>query len=178
MLKFRNPQMRPMGGRYFYRVPETGVNLERLSMDQLLAALREHYALNSIPAPAELPAIVEDYMCARLPEGFCTGTGERKLHFLSLHDIRENTLRAMKRGLVDPAEAKRRLSIVMESPTNDRALCTSCAGLVQWAKRLVNRPLPGDEWLGVSTEDFTALTARIHFADDPAQPMCWSTQDG
>ena len=148
----------------------------------LLTLLNEHYAANKIAVPANLRELVEDYICRHVPEGFCNGDGSKNAtHAVTLADIRTNTQKLMDGGLVTPGEASRRIDICLACAYNDRRLCPSCVGLVAWAKKLVNRSLPRDEWLGVCGIDASALPAKVHMkqiAEDARYPApCWVGKD-
>ena len=170
--------MIPPGGMYFYRVPETGIEFKYPTFSRLLQAVGEHYASNNIGIPPDLKAVIEDYICRHVPVGFCSNPEEGSdTTAVSLSDIRNATTALLPAGLATPGEAKRRLDICLACQYNDRRMCPTCVGLVDWAKHLVKRSLPRDEWLGVCGIDATALPAKIHIKkvpDDPAYPdTCW-----
>lgn len=180
MLRFRVHRIMPPGGRYFYVVPDTEVELTAASMSQLLNKVRMHLAENGKPLPDNLASVVEDYICRHVPPGFCYGDDEGRPHarIVTLGGIRENTIRIARHSrLVDPGEAKLRLERCSKCPMNDRRLCPSCVGLIAWARNLVKRSCPRDEWLGVCAVDITALAAKIHVASVPVvsgyPDTCW-----
>jgi|LSQX01.2.fsa_nt_gb hypothetical protein len=178
MMKFKSKRIVPPGGQYFYQTPETGVAFASPTFTGLLSQLYEHYKSNNIPTPVNLPELAEHYMCARLPEAFCVGEGERTARATTLRDITKATEQLVSGGLVAEDVARMRLDVCLKCALNDRQLCSSCTGLMHWAKRLVRRSLPRDEWLGVCSADITALPARIHLRNTPEgveyPEHCWA----
>lgn len=146
-------------------------------MRGLLFKLYQHYKLNDLTVPENLQELIEHQMCQRLPEGFCVGVGERTHRAVTLTQVRERTQALLGEGLVTPGEARRRLDICGECKYNDRRMCSSCVGLVDWARRLVKRNTPRAEWLGVCGIELTALAARVHLKANPDAegypPNCW-----
>ena len=140
MQDFRVTNVVPPGGRYFYEVSETKVFMEDFTMNQLLTRLGAHYTQNHLPVPEGLREIVADFMCRRLPTGFCTGDGPPVgVQIYTVADIRERSRRqaTLSTGFVLPAEAVERAKICANCPKNDRSICPTCSGMVAWAIRLV-----------------------------------------
>lgn len=183
MLAFRVNNIVPPGNRYFYVVEETGVEVEAFTPSALYERLRMHYTENQLAMPSDIEARVMDFMCRRLPPGFCYGTddGRPRAKVLTLQQIRESTSALVRvGGRVDPGVARQRIAICGRCPKNDRSVCPTCVGLVAWAKRLVRSTFVGvDEWLGVCAVDGTALPAKVHVRDIPENPeypeTCWRT---
>lgn len=178
--KILNRRIVPPGGRYFYRVPETGMEFNHPTSQGLLQAVRGHYAANQIAVPANLWDLIEDYICRHVPESFCSGRGT-SVRTITLHEIRTNTQKLLARGRVTPGEASRRVDICLQCEFNDRRMCPTCVGLVAWAKRLVASSVPRDEWLGVCAVDGTALPAKIHLCPRRGEgeypTACWVGKD-
>jgi len=183
MLNFRVRNIVPPGGRYFYEVADTKVMLEDLTLSGLLGRVRKHCIDNGLAVPKDLEAIVLDFMCRRLPEGFCYGDldGRPRARVFTLQDIKARTLNlATGNPRVLVGEAQRRARICGQCKKNDRSVCPSCIGLVSWARRLVGQQLGAiDEWLGVCLVDGAALAAKIHLKNVPPDEEypdnCWRT---
>lgn len=181
MLKFKIKNIIPPGGVYFYEVPETKVVLKKSSMRELLSSIEAHLTANDHPVPKDLRALVEDYICRNVPEGFCFGdAGDRpRARVVTLESIQAGTKAAVKAGggLVDPGQARKRVDNCSACKHNDRRMCPTCIGLVSWARRLVGTECPRDQWLGVCDVDSVALPAKVHLkkvAENPDYPpSCW-----
>lgn len=181
MLRFRVSRVVPLGGKFFYEVPETKVLLQHPTRSKLIYMIRAHYAENGLDTPANIEALLEDFMCRRMPESFCHGDdeGRGKVRALTLPMIRKNTLAlAENNPRVDPGDADVRARICSTCPQNDRTMCPSCVGLTEWARKLSGRTLSGlDSVLGVCRVDCTALSAKVHMSevpDDETYPdNCW-----
>lgn len=180
MLRFISQRSVPPGGMYFYQVPETKAYFRHPTMQVLLAQVQAHLTENTLPIPPDLEARVQDQMCHFLPEGFCFGdTDKPRQKFVSLADIRKATA-DLHRGntKVDPGEAERRARTCSNCSSNDRAACTSCTGMTEWARKLVGATLSGlDSALGICKIDCTALSAKVHLSripDSAEYPEnCW-----
>jgi len=185
--RFRSQRSVPPGGLYFYETPDTGVVLQAFSKTELCDAVRGHYAENGVPPPSrrDLVALVEDFMCRRLPAGFCWGSGPRE-RVLTLGQLRSATHDAVRaaRGRVSPGVVERRMVVCGNCGSNDRAACPSCVGLTEWALRLVGAVSrkPMDDWLGICAVDGVVLSAKVRLdyesptGDHPQQ--CWLGEAG
>jgi len=181
MLEFRIRNIVPPGGCYFYEAPETGVRIEGLTWTGLRTTINKHYGDNGLQVPPDIEARIMDFMCRRLPAGFCTGSddGRPRARVTTLQQIRQATQTlAAGNPRVAPGEARRRAETCGKCPGNDRSMCPTCVGLVSWARRLSGAQTGAiDEILGVCTVDGTALAATIHFRnfpEDEAYPdNCW-----
>ena len=179
MLEFRSTRVVPPGGRYFYEV--AGTLLQDLTMSGLLRIIRAFSESRKLSVPDDLEAAVEDYMCRRLPEGFCRGTldGRERYKVITIDGVRKATM-ALAAGnpRVTLGEARRRAEICSQCGQNDQTMCPSCVGLVTWARRMVGQSLGAvEEWLGVCLVDQVALSAKIHMKNIPEHDgypdNCW-----
>jgi len=166
---FRSIETVPPGGRYFYEVPETKVYLEGYTYRGFLEKVRSHYVDNGLPAPGDIGQIVQEFMCAYLPAGFCEpGPNEGpRPKIYTIAEIKQITARGMqdtRRQLVSPGEALLRIDRCLACRNNDRSMCPTCVGLNSWAARLTGRRTT--EWLGVCLADGMALVARVQFKDN------------
>ena len=177
--RFRDPRIVPPGGRYFYEVPETKAYIEAPTRGGVITAIRAHYEVNSIPVPTNIDEMLQEFMCRRLPKGFCLGA-EPTIKVVTLAKIRAKT-EAMVRaggGCVSPGEARRRAGVCGSCLKNDRTLCPTCVGLVAWGLRAVRqRPLGFEAWLGVCAVDVTAVSAKVYVNNvshrEEAPEGCW-----
>jgi hypothetical protein len=168
----------PVGGSWFYTVPETGLQIEdRMSLAGVVAKVQAHYAANSLPAPENLPAIIEDYICSRMPSGVCSGGSPnvRSLDFFSVLGATELLVQRIVKGsgiYVTKEEAARRASICATCPNNLQHMCTTCNGLRTTFQKLVaNRTTPFDPKLGVCSACGCGLHAKVHIDKKYLPPM-------
>ena len=76
-----NMTNQPPGG-WKYRVPETGQEFTEPSLDALIQKLLAHYKANGYAPPADLPHLIEDYICNKQPD-YCTGNDPIKPKFIA-----------------------------------------------------------------------------------------------
>jgi len=167
MLKFRVRNVMPPGGKYFYEVPETKAYFDGFVMDALLETIREHYAANRLDAPAELAALVEDFVCRHVPEGFCFGESDQpRAHVATYWQIKNRTKKATEAGLVPGRVAERRAGVCVGCPLNSHAICPTCTGIRDWARQLVEyRSTFEDLKLGTCEATALYLPAVVHAAE-------------
>jgi len=181
MLEFRIKNIVPPGQDYFYEVE--GEPLVSRSRAGLVAKIEAAYqALGSRP-PADIWARVEDFMCRRLPEGFCTGSddGKPRARVLTIQQLRTGTEQEVARstGKAPPALVRMRAETCNRCRYNNRAMCPTCSGINQWAARRVGSPsVPASfNWLGVCEVSGTALVAKVHLeglrTGDGYPEECW-----
>ena len=74
-MKLKNPKDAPPGGFYFKT--DTNATIRSSSLRDLIIAVENRYAADGIPLPSDLSQIIEDQICARLPNGSCwKGAGD------------------------------------------------------------------------------------------------------
>lgn len=186
MLQFAHPLRVPIGGKYFFVIPETRDYIEAPTRIDFFVKLRRAYAFANLVCPADIEAIVEDYICRLLPEGFCSGDdeGRPRAKVYTVNQIREATTEMVHQGdcVESQAVAAHRAETCVQCPMHDRQSCTSCSGLSSWANRLVGRSLLAQnvsaEWLGICKVDGTMAQAKVFAsklrgsADYPE--TCWA----
>jgi len=185
MLNFRVKNIVPPGGQYFYEVE--GVQLTMPSRMKLREAVYQVYRKAQEAVPDNLEALMEDYMCRRLPEGFCTGTddGRPRAKVATIQGIRRDTenMVSLSTGFAPPTKSKFNATKCMSCPMNNRNMCTTCSGVNAWASRRVGRPdTPAIfNWLGICEVDVTALAAKVHLEglpnNDEYPDTCWVRED-
>ena len=174
MAKFRRPNQFPPGGAYFYTVEKTGRFFEsRTSLRAIAREVSEHLGVNGLPVPAphEMELEIQDYMCKRLPKGFCDdkSAGVPGIDFFSI--IKATELLVNKRTKPDfyvtQNEANRRASICQHCSLNLRSYCTACNGMKQTFAGLIGgrRATHYDDNLGVCAACGCGLSAKVHVND-------------
>jgi hypothetical protein len=183
MLEFRVKNVVPPGGQYFYEVE--GMVLQDPTKTGLRTRINQAYAAMGKIVPADIGARVQDFMCRRLPEGFCTGSddGLPRAKVLTIHDIRKNTDKMVRATEpAPPSKTKFQARACNQCPKNNRSMCPTCSGINAWASRRVGRPNTPAEfsWLGVCEVDGTALAAKVNRQGLPANEEypaeCWITE--
>jgi len=183
MRRFRVSNVVPPGGKYFYTTPEDGLWFSEPSMVVLMAKLSRYYTDSPYELPTNLAELVEDYMCAHLPPGFCNGGDVSPTRLITLTEIKDATTKAIQATdtRVTPGEAAARARICASCPKNNKSMCPSCVGLVAWAERKVGRRLTGtSDWMGVCEVDTVAIPAKIHLASegcDGYPEHCWKVKE-
>lgn len=181
MMTFANDRTIPPGSRFFYEVPETKVVLSFLTRSELFHSIRKHYGENNLAAPEDLEKRVIDFMCCRLPKGFCIGAPETGPlhHAITMSQVKQHTVDlASSTGRVTPGEAKRRALICGACPLNDRSGCPTCSGLNAWASKIGGVPVPGGAtYLGICSVDGLAMSAGVALESAPVARKppenCW-----
>jgi len=68
-------------------------------MRELIIKVGRYCSEYKVDAPeGDLRAVIEDYMCRKLPEGFCTGDldGRPRSRALTMQNIKANTMQRVK----------------------------------------------------------------------------------
>lgn len=130
--------MVPPGGKYFYDDPDTGTHFQMSSHEALVAAVVRHRQANNKPVPRDISEQIADWLCRRLPDGFCVdengavtaGTGRA-----TVEQIIRNTRKVqqdMRDHCVREDVAETRIRICERCPENAPAAgCAACVGLDQ-----------------------------------------------
>lgn len=174
MRSFRSKRTVPPSG-YFYVVPETNAEILAGDFDSLLTRIRIHYGANKIPAPANLPAIVENFLCLRNPESFCSGElepGDNAFAIVDTREVKEATRMVNARLKWSPdkflapiTESEARAKICFACSENHRGFCTTCNGLKDYVVKAIGaRTTSYDDRLGVCSHCSCLLTAKVHIS--------------
>lgn len=174
MRTFRMPNVTPPSG-FKYVVPETGMEVLAGGMDNLVVSVQRHYAVNKLPIPKNLRAVIEHYLCLINPETFCRGEyepGDQQTVNITTSAIKEATNYASARlkwgpdkFLCSQAEADRRASICVSCPENYRGICTTCNGLKDYVvKAIGDRVTAYDSRLGVCSRCSCLVKAKVHIS--------------
>lgn len=139
--RFRNPNVVPPGGYYFYTVPETGVELRHAHMLSLVLEIQAHYRANRLPPPeGRLEEKIQEQMCAMLPDGFCTQPNPRLPFYEKVLSATQAFAVFLRAGPVSPALAYRRAEICTRCPKNVPLGCGYlCRGLSAMVTGMLGR---------------------------------------
>lgn len=198
MERFKYKMYVPPGGRWFYEVPETKYSVVSVdSMTDLLNQITRHYSANKLAAPANLEALVQDYMCRHLPAGFCEGeidlTKRRfaPLTFFTLVQFTQALVHRITKAdfFVSQPEAERRAAICLRCPENSKDVCTTCNGLRALAAGMIGnaKATSVDSKLEACAVCGCLLRAKLHvnreYIKESAKrlkeypPYCWMVTD-
>ena len=190
MRQFAHPFSAPPGRVWFYQTSSGRYVESKQSFDDLLARVRRSLDADGLPEPDGLPAMVQDFMCAQLPESFCTGTESGK-HLRSWSPDYFTVLRATTE-MAKAAEAaggygrqkmqdlERRGAACVACPLHDMRMCTTCNGLLAaFDHYRANRRTPYDSALRVCRGCSGLLQVLIHADAKHIKPVvdlpdgCW-----
>ena len=124
MTAFPNTMTTPPGGEWFWE--DRDVFIHSRSYHDVIDAMRRHFREKGITKdPAEALA---DYMCPRMPRGFCHGRSDDPV--LTLDQIVRNTIdlcRGLPLEMVDTV--RRRLEKCAACDMCDHPVCVTCRGV-------------------------------------------------
>ena len=133
-LYFPNKTQAPPGG-WRYTVPETGKTLTGTTEGIVVNAVIHHYASNDIPAPLNIPRLIEQQICRERPD-YC-GSSEPHLVSPSLSRTLQTIVMGTKtigawlfsgRRRVEQKHAERRAQTCSTCPQNQDVGCSNCGG--------------------------------------------------
>lgn len=173
MRRFKVRNQVPPGGVYSFRTPDTDAFFSSSeSLDALIRVVRAHYASVGKPEPADLPALIEDFVCRSVDPSFCEGDHEGRpqnkpltvWHVLDFTRLLFQKLRTADGDFYVPrGEAERRAGICAKCPKNAIGICTACTGIkAQFASLLSSRKTAYDSRLHVCTVCGCYLPAKVH----------------
>ena len=177
-VRFRTTDAYPATGYYEYSVEgETVTSKSKSAISLLAEGLRRRHGLDVVGDPF---AYVMEYMCPRLPDGFCTKPSTVK--YIRADEVKAKTASLFGARSVTSDEIEKRLSVCVSCPKHvTRGFCMGCSGLIDWIYRGFGglRPkLPPDQATGVCAVSLE-LVAASATVDRPAEggaeypDTCW-----
>ena len=184
LARFRCKMSSPPGGVYEYAVGDKIVTDRYMSGIAAKAkALRIEAGL---PAEGDCFRYVMDYMCPRLPDGFCTTPSTVK--YLQADKVKLRTIPLFSLPCATADVVDKRLMACVACPHNiKRGFCVTCTGLLTWVYRGFGgrRPgLPGDQATGACAVDEVMVAAAVSVDGAPLRedavypPGCWRDKEG
>lgn len=171
LLKFKNKKVVPPGG-YKYEIPDSDAVIEGATLNDLITRVTKYLAANEQRMPYNLPDIIEDWICQRIPPDMTDTEHLAKRHkdrALSLSAVQEATRlalhewRAQGRHCVSWVEAVGRAGICKACDFNTSSTaCFSCIGLKPWVKQWLGRATPLDGDLHVCRVSAIMNIAQVH----------------
>lgn len=187
MLEFRVKNIIPPGGKFFYAVDgkSGSIEFEGYTKAAIILEVQNYYRGNDEPIPDDIWLKIQDYMCRRVPEGFCVGDadGRPRAKVVTLQKVRQQAHDAVLAGrkqFVEHGTAENRAKICASCAENDRTMCPTCLGLVKWGERFVgNKKTSYNQYLGICTKDTLLLPVKVFLANLPQcneemPAHCWA----
>lgn len=159
LLKLRRPDVEPPTG-WLYTVEQTGFTIRAGDKASLVERVSKHMSANDLRVPANLPDVVEDWICRRCPPDMIVNPANVKLD-PTLRPVTEsavfaatqgyiNAWRTLGRSVVTTAAAIERANVCLECSKNSSAAsCANCTGIRQWAHGWIRTSLPMEKLLFV-----------------------------
>lgn len=133
--KFRNPFSVPPGRRWFYQVPNGKFIESVYGLDDCAERVRKAYKAAELDIPDNVELLIQDYMCASLPAGFCTG--KPTISNPTWTDVKNSTEKmvkaaeaARKAGPQLMQVVERRAKACLTCPEHSLGMCITCNGLL------------------------------------------------
>ena len=162
----------------------------RQSFDDLLEKVRRSLESDGLEIPANLSELVQDFMCAQLPDRFCVGaeSGANPRSWRPDYFTVLNATTAMAKaaeaaggyGRQMMQDLERRGAACASCPLHDMTMCISCNGLLSaFDHYRVGRRTPYDSSLRVCSGCAGVLPVMIHMDARFAKPVrtlpetCW-----
>lgn len=185
-LVFAKAGFAPPGGVFFYEDLPNGVSLIRdtNSIESLLNRVQEAYAKAGTTPPDRLRQHVENYICERVPRGFCIGTypAGMDIDFMTPQAVKKRSTELARESgdrRADPGTTLSRIRICGDCKANAKNVCLSCTGLTDWAVRQARRTKIGqDDAMGICLHDKILLSLLVSLVLTPAErgsrpENCW-----
>lgn len=182
-IRFSNVNATPPGGCYEYSLDGKTIVTGRSRFD-ITAKARKLRAEAKVETIGDPFRYVMEYMCPRLPSGFCNTPSHVKS--LRVNEVKEATAKlfALRCATSDVIES--RMIVCVACPCHTRqGFCVDCSGLLDWMYRGYTgrrSPLPEDRILGVCTCDAVLAAAGATAATRPLTveavypETCWRLQ--
>jgi len=179
--RFQTVTSTPPGGFYEYELDgDRVVSRNRLDM---LRQVRDLRIRKGYPVIGDGMAYVMEFMCPRLPDGFCTTPSS--VRGVRVDEVKRDTALLFPSLLAASDDIERRMEVCVGCPAQTtRGFCVECNGLLDWLYRGFSGRrgrLPADNALGVCLCDGVMAAAGASVSDRPLKPgaiypeCCWRT---
>jgi len=163
----------------------SSVEFEAYTKDAIILQVSNFYRGNNATVPTDLWSKIQDYMCRRLPEGFCMGSddGQPRAKVVTLQGIRSKAhevARSQGTHFVEKGVAEKRAHTCASCEFNDRTACPTCVGLVSWGERFVGgRKTSYNQYLGICAKDTLLLPVKVYLSrlpicNEKLPGYCWA----
>lgn len=176
--RFRYRNATPPTGCYEYECGGDIVSSKsRFDICRKVTELRRAHGLLTVGDPF---AYVEEYMCPRLPNGFCTKPST--VTYIKADEVKANTAALFGLPCVTTDVIEKRLSTCVTCPKHvTRGFCMGCSGLIDWIYRGFSGRrgrMPPDAATGVCSVglDLVAASASVDVtpvSGDRYPEGCW-----
>jgi hypothetical protein len=189
-LIFRLPYAVPPGHVWFYQTSKGAYVESRSSFDDLLNRVIRQLSAEGSEIPANLSEVVQDFMCANLPESFCQGdpmgTHPRSWQptYFSILDATTKMAKAANDaggfGRQKMQDIERRAEACLACPKHSMRMCVTCNGLLAaFDHYRTGRKTPFDRSIRVCAACDGLLPVMIHMdakyvkANEDLPDGCW-----
>jgi len=180
MLELRSMVFAPPGGEWFYTAPDGANFSSRRSYADLEAQVARYLADKKQEIPLNLRALIQDFMCRRLPDSCCAGEGARIPGSVapSFFVLLKNLDKIRGRPFVQARVAEDRAVVCRACRHNNLGGCGACNGLEGQALAAVGgRRVLARAYLGNCTIVAVPAYALV-WVEKPAAPEglpenCW-----
>lgn len=181
--RFSSIHTRPPGGEYFYELDgEAVASRDRF---EICRKVRDLHERKGRPLTGDGFQQVMNYMCPRLPDGFCVRPS--KVVRLGIDDVKARTATLFRQRLAMSDDIEARLAACVSCEANTRrGFCVDCSGILQWMYRNFGEsrpPVPADRAAGVCVADRVLAAAGASVAARPLTPGaeypagCWRLKE-
>ena len=190
--RFRTPYAVPPGRRWFYQVPGGKFVESVFSKDDCVLRIRNAYAEIGKEPEGDVEALLEDFMCQSLPEGFCTGkptisnptffTVKNATHAMVASALKEHKAGPQLMQIIDA-----RAAACKKCKQHDLHMCITCNGLLDEFRTFRNagRRTPHDRNIRVCRVSGGILPVVIQLDASKVKPLdgfefpdgCWVKEE-
>jgi len=178
LYRYRDPRAVPPGGKFFYKDPETGMEFYKSTHDGLVESVAAHRKANGRPVPDNLSDIIADWICRRLPDGWCIDSATGAANMNTGRRTVTELLRRSREAQRAPGwgqgawNAPARAAICARCPNHVPAVgCPGCVGLDdQLRSMLQGFELPNLKWLQACRVSGTFVAIEVFSDPAPEQP--------
>lgn len=163
--RFTSIHATPPGGMYEYAIDGDVVRDRSVTRIARLANMLR--AKHGLPTSRDGFRYVMEYMCPRLPDGFCTQPSTIKV--IRAEDVKRNTNLLFPRPCATVDVIENRLATCVSCPAHrTKGFCMDCTGMIEWMMRGYagrRSALGVDHVAGVCECDLTLVAVSASVAD-------------
>lgn len=150
------------------------------TLNGLKSEVMDVFRANGRTPPENLAILIEEWICRRLPDSFCTHAEYQATRsypiptFAQITTRTESALRAYRVDRLRPGkdEVLQRASICLQCAENTSAGgCSGCNGLREWVAATIPQTVAGQARLYVCRRSGIMLQAMIHISNKALNPI-------
>ena len=158
LLTFRKASTVPPGG-YKYLDPNNEFLIVGSTLQDLINRVVVYRKANNFDVEPDLPAIIEDWICQRIPQELTSAYSKNTAPTLTnatsatVSGATQFLLKQFRlngRKKINLEDAKKRAAICRKCPDNTKTVaCASCQGLTPWIRGWIKGPIEVEEGLHI-----------------------------